>query len=456
MGNQLAWSKRYELGIESIDNGHKKLFRIINRLFDMEKEEMKSRWVCKEAVKYFKDYTDQHFLDEEAYMESVGYVGYEMHKRIHKSFRETTLVALERELERTEYLKEAIEHFLGVCAGWMIGHTMMEDQAIVSGKMPKHWEHLAPEEGQAVMEQSIASQLNTMFELQPELISNCYGGEKFGNGIYYRLIYKTRAQKIWDFLLVFEEKLIISTIGSVIETESATMNAMLMNATRYMARQIVDNMKDHFPSLWGSELEAEQLLSYEQFYNIFEKSSPQYSLLFDTGKGYLAYCMSTTDTVSHEEGAANILEDAISKVQKYVKQNDAENAAIKAKKKLLVVDDSEFMRKVMKDLFSKDYEVMTASSGMSAFRIITLTRPDLILLDYEMPVCRGDQVLEMIRSEKEFADIPVIFLSSKADRESVKSVVNFKPQGYLSKALKPEQIKEQVDHFFQKMGCANS
>lgn len=456
MGNQLAWSTRYELGIESIDNEHKKLFRIINRLFDLEKEEMKSRWVCKEAVKYFKDYSYQHFLDEEAYMESVGYVGYEMHRRIHKSFRETTLAALERELERTEYSKEAIEHFLGVCAGWMIGHTMMEDQAIVSGKIPKHWENLVPEEGQAVMGQSIASQLNTMFELEPELISNCYGGEKFGNGIYYRLIYKTRDQKKWDFLLVFEEKLIISTIGSVIETESATVNTMLMNATRYMARQIVANMKDHFPSLWGSELEAEQLLNYEQFQKIFEKSSPQYSLLFDTGKGYLAYCMSTTDTVSYEEGASIILEDALSKVQKYVKQNDVENAATKAKKRLLVVDDSEFMRKVMKDLFNNDYEVMTASSGMSAFRIITLTRPDLILLDYEMPVCRGDQVLEMIRSEDEFADIPVIFLSNRTDRESVKSVVNFKPQGYLSKALKPEQIKEQVDRFFQKMGGANS
>lgn len=115
-----------------------------------------------------------------------------------------------------------------------------------------------------------------------------------------------------------------------------------------------------------------------------------------------------------------------------------------------MVDDSDFMLKAMSDLLREDYEVLTAKSGMSAIRGITLDRPDLILLDYEMPVCDGSQVLGMIRSEKEFADIPVIFLTSKVDKESVSKVIALKPEGYLSKSMPPETVKKEVDHFFEK------
>ena len=105
---------------------------------------------------------------------------------------------------------------------------------------------------------------------------------------------------------------------------------------------------------------------------------------------------------------------------------------------------------MMQKLLENDYEVLTATSGLSAIRSITLNRPDLVLLDYEMPVCKGNQVLEMIRSEEDFADIPIIFLTSKVDRESVKKVIELKPNGYLSKSLAPEIVKKEIDNFFEK------
>ena len=82
------------------------------------------------------------------------------------------------------------------------------------------------------------------------------------------------------------------------------------------------------------------------------------------------------------------------------------------------------MLKTKMMLLGNDYETLTATSGLSAFRSITLNRPDLVLLDYEMPVCDGSQILEMIRAEKEFEDIPIIFLTSRVDRESVKKCLN--------------------------------
>lgn len=450
MGNQLIWNDRYNIGVDIIDSEHKKLFRILNKLFDLEQQTEKSQWVCQEAVKYFRDHAVQHFQDEEDYMLSINYAGFAMHKRIHENFRTVTLPALEKELDETNYSENSINHFLGVCAGWLIGHTLTEDPAIVSGETIKQWENLLPEEEQAVMGQVILSQLHGMFQLNSKLISNCYGGEKFGDGIYYRLIYNTKEKKRWEFLLVLEERLIINTIGSVMETKAKTVNVMLMNVARYTARQFVEHIKQHFPVLAQADVKEEQLLTYEQFQKVFEKHSPQFSLLFDTGKGYFAYCMTTGDILPSESGDSIITENAMAKVEKYLNQNHAEKAAVDKKKKILIVDDSDFMLKAMQQMLGNDYETLTATSGLAAFRSITLDKPDLVLLDYEMPICKGNQVLEMIRSEKEFADIPVIFLTSRVDRESVEKVIELKPQGYLSKSLSPELIKKEIDRFFEK------
>ena len=91
-----------------------------------------------------------------------------------------------------------------------------------------------------------------------------------------------------------------------------------------------------------------------------------------------------------------------------------------------------------------------ASSGLSAIRSIILNRPDLILLDYEMPVCDGHQVLEMIRSEQDMADIPVIFLTGKATKEILQKILVLKPAGYLLKTINPEEIKKYIGDFFKK------
>lgn len=81
---------------------------------------------------------------------------------------------------------------------------------------------------------------------------------------------------------------------------------------------------------------------------------------------------------------------------------------------------------------------------------LTSNRPDLILLDYEMPVVDGSQVLEMIRSDPEFSDMPIIFLTGKSDKESVQKVMALKPDGYLLKTMPPEQIRQTIADFFEK------
>ncbi len=120
------------------------------------------------------------------------------------------------------------------------------------------------------------------------------------------------------------------------------------------------------------------------------------------------------------------------------------------KKKVLVVDDSGAVLRNVKGWLEDRYQVILANSGAMAIKYLSTNRPDLVLLDYEMPVINGKQVLEMIRSESEFSNIPVMFLTSKNDRASIEQVMGLKPEGYILKTTKPEQIIQMIDDFFQK------
>lgn len=122
------------------------------------------------------------------------------------------------------------------------------------------------------------------------------------------------------------------------------------------------------------------------------------------------------------------------------------------KKQILVVDDSGAALRNVKGWLEGKYYVSLANSATMAIKYLALNRPDLILLDYEMPICDGKQVLEMIRSERDFADIPVIFLTGRNDRETVMNVTGLHPEGYLLKSMEPEVIVQKIDEFFARKG----
>ena len=103
------------------------------------------------------------------------------------------------------------------------------------------------------------------------------------------------------------------------------------------------------------------------------------------------------------------------------------------KKTVLVVDDDPITLRSLREMLKEDYNIAVATSGMQAMTAIGKQRPDLILLDYEMPVCNGRQTLEMIRADEDYQSIPVIFLTGISDKAHIQAVVNLKPQGYLLK-----------------------
>ena len=118
------------------------------------------------------------------------------------------------------------------------------------------------------------------------------------------------------------------------------------------------------------------------------------------------------------------------------------------RKQILIVDDDVNYLGLIREWLKSDYKVNMANSGLQAIKWLGKNKADLILLDHEMPVTSGPQVLEMLRSDNETKDIPVMFLTGKGDKASVMQVLSLKPEGYFLKNIGREELLEKLEEFF--------
>ena len=91
------------------------------------------------------------------------------------------------------------------------------------------------------------------------------------------------------------------------------------------------------------------------------------------------------------------------------------------------------------------YDVRMVTSGIDAITMILKKTPDLILLDYEMPLLDGKQTMEKIKNLEEAKDIPIVFVTAVNDKEHIRSVLELKPAGYLLKPVDKDRLLETVE-----------
>ena len=138
------------------------------------------------------------------------------------------------------------------------------------------------------------------------------------------------------------------------------------------------------------------------------------------------------------------IEKYMAKLSSYFADDGAANM-----KSILIIDDDPTYMGVIRGWLRDYYKVSMVTSGTQALTWLAKNHADLILLDYEMPVVSGPQVLEMLRSESDYRHIPVFFLTGKSDKGSVMSVLALKPQNYLLKTISKEELLAELGKFFE-------
>ena len=118
-----------------------------------------------------------------------------------------------------------------------------------------------------------------------------------------------------------------------------------------------------------------------------------------------------------------------------------------AKKKILIVDDTEFNRDLVVQLLEEDYDMVIAENGEEALTITEKERPDLILMDLGMPVMDGWEATRKLKANDALKHIPVIAVTSHA---MVGDEIDARKAGcddYLSKPIDDEALLKKIKKF---------
>ena len=124
--------------------------------------------------------------------------------------------------------------------------------------------------------------------------------------------------------------------------------------------------------------------------------------------------------------------------------------AAEEQKLILLVDDDIIYLKMLHGALMKYYRIAVAKNGDQALAYLKKNKPDLVLLDYFMPVKSGREVFQIMQNDPETMDIPVIFLTGANDSESVMEVLKLKPAGYVFKSTSLKDIFDTIYNFFKK------
>ena len=130
--NPFDFTEEYMIGVELIDREHKALFDIIRRADSLVRTmaEEDNYDEIKKILGELKSYTITHFADEEEYMLSIHYEGYEVQKRAHEAFitRLDEISMEDIDEDPQKYMESLIEFLLG----WLINHILQADKKIPS------------------------------------------------------------------------------------------------------------------------------------------------------------------------------------------------------------------------------------------------------------------------------------------------------------------------------------
>lgn len=127
--------------------------------------------------------------------------------------------------------------------------------------------------------------------------------------------------------------------------------------------------------------------------------------------------------------------------QKFVLEHSHE---VSNRKHILIVDDDLNTLKTLRYYLQDAYKVTVINSGKVAVDFLLKYTPDLILLDYMMPMYNGAAVLKIIKSREATRNIPVFFLTGQTDRTTVMECLSLKPAGYIIKPVAKDALLDKM------------
>ena len=114
--------------------------------------------------------------------------------------------------------------------------------------------------------------------------------------------------------------------------------------------------------------------------------------------------------------------------------------------RILIVEDEELVRELYSEfLEKKGYDVETAENGQEALDCLSENRPDLILLDINMPKVNGKQLLKIISADEKFNNIPVFIITGIGDIKEISETLNLGARCYIEKSNSLGEVINKIE-----------
>ncbi len=120
-------------------------------------------------------------------------------------------------------------------------------------------------------------------------------------------------------------------------------------------------------------------------------------------------------------------------------------------KKILVVDDDPSVRELIR-VTLRDYEVIECVNGLEALEKVEIEKPDLILLDVMMPKMNGFEVIRELRSSPSTVEVPILLLTARGDRSTLKRSQEEGVVTYFTKPFSPRALAQKVESVLAELG----
>lgn len=288
---QIQWRDRFCIGVERIDQAHRQLFSIVQKMMNLYVERHENKFACVEGIKYFKAYALKHFAEEEAYMREIGYTGYSAHKKIHDKMKYETLPELERLLYGSDFSTEMVQRFIGVCTGWLTGHIIIEDRAIIAGGT-NELVPIRPDDELSVIQHVITLPLQKILGYPIQFVGKFSIKDEIWNQQYYELTYRAQKGDRLRIILVLGQQAMLHAAGLIFGIDFYENNDVVCFAIQEIAQNLIQRASVSFGGQPDEfHLEGGRFLEHEEFLKLFKEQPPQYSLLFHAQQESFALCI---------------------------------------------------------------------------------------------------------------------------------------------------------------------
>ncbi len=119
------------------------------------------------------------------------------------------------------------------------------------------------------------------------------------------------------------------------------------------------------------------------------------------------------------------------------------------RKTILIVDDDVTYMQMIREWLKDSYQVVMVNSGIKAIKWLAGNKVDLVLLDYNMPITSGPQIFQMLKSDVDTDEVPIMFLTGMQNKESVMTAMRLRPADYLLKSISRNELKDKLDKYFE-------